>query len=624
MMNDRIKNTLAIAIRLALVGIPTITCGLTSTTLYAATVYNFSIPKGTLHQVLKQLAIQTGMTISYDSQTFSKLPSNGLTGYYSAEQALRKLLQPANFEAIKLENGGFGIKALDKIINQHNASQSKDFMLSSTLDSATANKITQLPTIVMQTNNTQHLTTEETGLYTAQATTASTGLTLSLKETPQLVSVITRQQMDDQNLTQLMDVVNQAAGLTIKQGGNIGSDNSPIYARGQTVDNYLLDGIKLLNSYSSIFQSQDTALFDRIEIVRGANGLMTGAGTASASINMVRKKPLADFKSSISASAGSWNNYRTDIDVSTPLTPSAHVRGRTILAYQNGDSYIDRYHEERKVAYGIIEADLSDNTKASIGISYQQIDIKGIARSGLPTYYSDGTAINWSRSDSAAANWSTSDRSSTGYFADIEHQINDHWKLNGIASRTITSSDEIVGYVFSGSGINKDTGAGAVLYGTRWQYKPIQDLFNLTLNGTFDLFDQTHEIVIGSTYTKSKNKRPSSTGWDIKEINNIFTWNGYIPSQPELKTNGWYSTDEKSLSAFSAVRLKLTEPLAIIMGARFDHWERISKTYPETARPTDKKQQEKNHSVYWINIRSHTTLDSLCQLYQYLLSTGSI
>lgn len=192
----------------------------------------------------------------------------------------------------------------------------------------------QLPTITVTAANSDTLTTEETGLYTAKATTASTGLALSLKETPQLVSVITRQQMEDQNLTQLTDVVTQAAGLTINQGGNIGSDNTPIYARGQSVDNYLLDGVKLLNSYSSIFQSQDTALFDRIEIVRGANGLMTGAGSASASINMVRKKPLQNFKASVSASAGSWDTYRTDIDVSSPLNQSGSLRGRAVLAYQ--------------------------------------------------------------------------------------------------------------------------------------------------------------------------------------------------------------------------------------------------------------------------------------------------
>lgn len=596
----QVKNTLAIAIRAVLLGVPVLTCGILPINSYAATTQNITIKKSTLDQALKQLAIQTGITISYDAKTLSKIKSNELKGQYSPEQALQKLLQPANLEATKLENGGFSIKPRQKAISETQYQKLNEIQENtiSQDQSTSINEVTQIPAIIATANEEQSLTTEGTKSYTAKATTASTGLTLSLKETPQLVSVITKQQMEDQNLNQLMDVANQAAGLTIKQGGNIGSDNSPIYARGQKVDSYLLDGVKLLGSYSAMFQSQDTALFDRVEITRGANGLMTGAGTASASINMVRKKPLEDFNASISANAGSWDTYRTDLDISSPLNKDGTIRGRTVFAYQTGDSYINRYSEERKVAYGVIEADLDDKTKASLGVSYQQIDIDGIARSGLPTYYTDGTAINWSRSNSAAANWSKSDRSTTGYFADIEHQINDNWKIKGTASRTITSSDEIVGYVFSGSGINKDTGAGAVLYGTRWDYKPTQDLFNLTLNGSFDLFKQTHEVVVGTTYATSENERPSSVGWNINKIDNIFTWNGYIPTKPKLETNGTYGSDEKTLSAFTAIRLKLADPLAMIIGARFDDWERISKTNPENGNSTYRKQEENKITPY--------------------------
>ncbi len=604
MSKFQVKTTLAIAIRAVLLSAPVLTLGVLSTSGYAATTQTVKVNKSTLDQALKQLAIQTGITISYDAQAFSKINSNGLRGQYSPEQALEKLLQPVNLEAVRLENGGFSIKPRHKIASETQHSQLSATQVNTTTQdlNVSASEVTQLPAIIVTANQENPLTTEGTKSYTAKATTASTGLTLSLKETPQLVSVVTRQQMEDQNLTQLMDVANQAAGLTIKQGGNIGSDNSPIYARGQTVDSYLLDGIKLLNSYSSIFQSQDTALFDRVEIVRGANGLMTGAGTASASINMVRKKPLEDFKASVSANTSSWDTYRTDLDVSSPLNKEGTIRGRTVFAYQTGDSYIDRYSEERKVAYGVVEADLNDRTKASLGVSYQQIDIDGIARSGLPTYYTDGTAINWSRSDSAAANWATSDRSTTGYFADIEHQLNDNWKIKGVASRTITSSDEIVGYVFSGSGINKETGAGSVLYATRWDYKPTQDLFNLTVNGSFDLLNQTHEVVVGTTYAKSKNKRPSSTGWNVSTIDNIFTWDGYSPAKPDLKTNGWYSTDEKSLSAFSAAHLKLSDPLAMIIGARFDDWERISKTNPETGGTATNKKQKENEIIPYVGL----------------------
>jgi len=113
------------------------------------------------------------------------------------------------------------------------------------------------------------------------------------------------------------------------------------------------------------------------------------------------------------------------------------------------------------------------------------------------------------------------------------------------------------------------------------------------------LFNQTHEIVAGTTYAKSENKRPSSTGWNVNTIDNIFAWDGYTPAKPDLKTNGWYSTDEKSLSAFTAARLKLSDPLALIIGARFDDWERISKTNPETGgTATYKKQQEKEVIPY--------------------------
>ena len=485
---------------------------------------------------------------------------------------------------------------------------------------------TQLPTITVSANNTNSLTTEGSGLYTAKATTASTGLALSLKETPQLVSVITRQQMEDQNLTQLTDVVTQAAGLTINQGGNIGSDNSPIYARGQTVDYYLLDGVKLLNSYSSIFQSQDTALFDRIEIVRGANGLMTGAGSASASINMVRKKPLQDFKASVSASAGSWDAYRTDIDVSSPLNQSGNLRGRAVLAYQDGDSYIDRYAEERKVAYGVLEADLTDRTKASLGISYQQIDISGIARGGLPSYYTDGSLIEWSRSDSAAADWTYSDRSTTAFFADIEHKFNDNWKLKGILSRTKTSSDEVVGYAYS-SGIDKQTGKGALIYASRWDYEPTQDLFNLTLNGSFNLFNQTHELVLGTTFTKSENQRPTYSGWNNGmswngKLDNIFSWNGNTPTRPETMIDGWYSGDDSSHSIFGAVRLKPSDKAAIILGTRVEDWKRVAINHDNTKNTTDIKIHKESGEVipyvgltydltdHWTTYASYTNIFS--------------
>nr|WP_280041758.1 TonB-dependent receptor [Pseudomonas sp. Hg5Tf]MDH2558817.1 TonB-dependent receptor plug domain-containing protein [Pseudomonas sp. Hg5Tf] len=123
-------------------------------------------------------------------------------------------------------------------------------------------------------------TTEGTGSYTSGSTATATKLPLSIRETPQAVSVMTRQRMEDQNLTQLLDVIKQSPGLSVNQGGNAGSDSSQIYSRGFEVENYQVDGLQRLDSnYKSVAQSNDMILYDRVEIIRGATGLTNGVGT---------------------------------------------------------------------------------------------------------------------------------------------------------------------------------------------------------------------------------------------------------------------------------------------------------------------------------------------------------
>ena len=262
MKDYQAKSTLALAVRAILWGMPLSVVSIATTSVYAANVYQISISSTTLDQALKQLAIQTGTTISYDSSTLSKIKSASLKGNYSVETALDVLLKPHAFEAVKVANAGYSIQAKATVAAIEPKVVKLEAIHTKANATAGANQssetgVAQLATIHLSADKGKNLTTEGSGSYTAKATTASTGLALSLKETPQLVSVITNQQMKDQNLTQLTDVISQAAGLTINQTGNIGSDNSPVYARGQTVDNYLLDGVKLMSSYTAIFQSQD-------------------------------------------------------------------------------------------------------------------------------------------------------------------------------------------------------------------------------------------------------------------------------------------------------------------------------------------------------------------------------
>ncbi len=221
-------------------------------------------------------------------------------------------------------------------------------------------------------------TTEGTRSYTTGSMSTSAGLPLSIRETPQSVSVITRQRIEDQGLNNLDDVVKAAPGVTLRRTG---SDRREYLARGFRIDNLMYDGLPTTAGTFTLdtLSATDLAIYDRIEVVRGATGLMTGAGDPSATLNLVRKRPTATPQASVTTSAGSWDRYRTEIDVSNKLNDSGTLRGRAVAAYEDNDSFIDVRGTKRQTFYGILEGDLSDATTFTIGASKQREDKKSAA-----------------------------------------------------------------------------------------------------------------------------------------------------------------------------------------------------------------------------------------------------
>ncbi|KAG1314068.1 hypothetical protein G6F62_013983 [Rhizopus arrhizus] len=134
--------------------------------------------------------------------------------------------------------------------------------------------------------------TEGTGSYTTPATSAATGLTLSLRETPQSVSVVTRQRIDDQNLRSLDEVMGNVVGVQVVSED---TDRTDFWSRGFYIDSLQYDGVPTTIGLSMYGESDnDSFIYDRIEVVRGATGLMSGAGNPGASINLVRKRGGAE------------------------------------------------------------------------------------------------------------------------------------------------------------------------------------------------------------------------------------------------------------------------------------------------------------------------------------------
>src|SRR5690625_558748 len=238
---------------------------------------------------------------------------------------------------------------------------------------------------VITTADINPLTTEGTGAYSTGGETTATRLPLTLRETPESISVVTRAKMNDFGLDDASAVLANTTGVQVQ---HVETSRTYYSARGFDITNFLVDGVGMPFTHGAQWGNLDTAVYDHVEVLRGANGLLSFTGNPSATVNFVRKRPTKYFQGIASLSLGSWNTRRLMLDLSGPLDDSGSVRGRVVALDQKGDSYLDRYSLDTRVFYGTIEANLGAATTLSAGFTYQKNEPTGTLWGALPLYYS--------------------------------------------------------------------------------------------------------------------------------------------------------------------------------------------------------------------------------------------
>lgn len=397
--------------------------------------------------------------------------------------------------------------------------------------------------------------TEGSNSYTTGAMSTATKLPMTLRETPQATTVITRQRMDDQAMTSINDVVKATPGLFLDFSS--GPGRQTYSARGFDIDNLMYDGIPTGYSGVNVGSQANLAMFDRVEIVRGATGLVTGAGNPSAAINLIRKRPLDEQKVTLTGAAGSWDNYRGEIDASSPLNENGTLRGRVVGSYRDANSFIDGVEEDHGLFYAVTEADLSEDTTLTLGFSHQKDKTNyfwGASMVGL-----DGRHLDLPRSYNPGTDWENKDQEVNTVFAEVRHQLANDWKLQFNANYAEQNA------LFSGSYQSRwvnNTLARTVYQATFDENQAGYDAF---ASGPFQAFGRTHELVLGTSKRifdrTTHNYAPYDTNWPIGagKPNFIHTDN----SRDVTTQDGLYAT----------TRLSLADPLKLILGARLDWYD---------------------------------------------------
>ena len=417
-------------------------------------------------------------------------------------------------------------------------------------------------------------TTEGTGSYTTGVAQTATPLSLSPRETPQSMSVVTQQRIEDQSFKTITDVMNNTTGVSVNQ---YEATRGQFTARGFNINTLLIDGVPTTWgqpwSAGEIFTS--LATYDRVEVVRGATGLTTGAGDPSAAINLVRKRARSkEFTGHVELEGGSWNQRRGMVDLSTPLNDAKTVRARIVGEFADRDSYINGLNTHNGTLFATFEADLSPSTLLIAGLGSQRLKTSRPMWGGLPVWYSDGTRTNWSTSKTTSADWTRSDIEYNSYFASMEHRLANDWKLKLSYNHSDRKADSRLMYLSGAPSITTGLGMGALP--ASYKVRTQQDDIGAQASGIVKLFGREHELAFGLSSSRQRfhaDNRPATPSMGMASDFN--SWTGSSYPEPSWGPLTYFGQSEIRQDAiYGAARLNLADPLKLILGMRFTNYKK--------------------------------------------------
>lgn len=428
-----------------------------------------------------------------------------------------------------------------------------------------ANDSTLLNSVEVNSNN--EIITEKDESYTISSMSTSTKMNLAPIDTPQSISVVTNEQIEDFGLGNINKVLENTTGVTVEK---MESDRTQFTSRGFEIRNLLVDGVSLPLSYPYQYGDIDTAIYDHIEVTKGASGLTSAYGDPSGTVNMIRKRPTKDFQGSVKLTAGSWDKKRVDGDISGSLNDSKDLTARLIVAKENSNSYLDRYETDSTLVSGIVKKEFSDNHALSVGFTRYEDNNDGSQWGGIPAF--DGN--DYDISTNAATNWSYRDAITTDTFIEFDNHLSDNLKVKTTYLYKNIDQDANLVNLWVNSGILELDAA------QHYELNSKEHMFDVTFDGTYSLLKRKHELMFGINLAKRDVKEISNydnsiTGTAI----NLLTWDGStaIPSFND-RTDGT-DYDEKQLSVFFATNYYLSDDFRLLLGTRLSNWERNGTGY---------------------------------------------
>ncbi len=517
----------------------------------------FAIAAGPLARALNQFAAAAGVQVSVDAALTAGRTSPGVQGAHSVSSGFAALLAGTGLDAVRRAAGEYTLRQAPAPAG------------------APGQAALLAPVTVTGAVDGSELT-DGLASYAARETSVATGMPLSLRETPQSVSVLTRQRLDDQSLTNLGDALAQTTGIVYQAVGTPVGGRAPLLARGYPVNNYQIDGLTVSPDAWSFggglegSNSMDTAIYDSITVLRGATGLQTGAGDPSATISLTRKRPTHELRGAVTQSFGTWSQHRTMADVGGPLNEAGTLRARVVGAYDAGNSWVDRYKYDKRVGYGVIEADIAKNTMLSVFVEHNRDHADGSGPyTGMDVTFSDGTPSPFGRGVNGMTDWSRFQKDYTSTTLMLDHAFNDDWR-----AKLAYNYSDFEGRIRFGNAVGQaDPNGFTDLMVRNFHIRNRSKALQLKVDGQFSLWGRRHDLVLG--LMNSETPSHYVNGFTNRAFASVQTigWTGQFP-EPDWdnlqRPAGRFVT--RQTATWLATRLRPIEDVSVIGGLRWSRW----------------------------------------------------
>ncbi|GAB6389804.1 TonB-dependent siderophore receptor [Stutzerimonas marianensis] len=423
-----------------------------------------------------------------------------------------------------------------------------------------AKDTTHLPSMTIDSVKLQ-----DAGSYAPASVSVGSKMAVSPLEVPQSVSVITRQRIEDQNLLTVGDALHEVTGVTVSPWDSL---THQYRSRGYIMD-MAYDGVPVYGSNGN--QEYDLAIYERVEVLRGPAALFMGSGQGGGLINLIRKRGRDSFGASLTTAAGSWDNYRTELDVGGPLSADGRLRSRFVGSWQENDYFWDVSHKRKWLGYGTLDYQLTPATVMSLTFTHQE-DHTDSPSMGLPAY-TDGRFLEVPRSTHVYPDWNMMGFETTEVALDLEHHFANDWVFKGKALQR--RQDKFWKDSFPVTGVDPDTGLIA-RYNRRANDADIeQSAFDVHASGPFRLLSRTHEMTIGYNLNRQFSK---SRYVNAEPVFDIPLDDPNAVPEPAFNYNLGYEDEVLQSGMYGQARLSITDPLLLVLGTRVSDFERRSRS----------------------------------------------